>query len=176
MHDFLAHDVARARVAEMEFLEQPDGRLALHEGVERDLQVAAVAAEFERLLDQRAADAAAAKIVVDAQPPDLPDALLVLLHADHADDVGPPAVAGRGCLGDPEVRAGAGHVGGLDVVDVDAGVVLRHASADQAVDVELRADRQVLATETANGEGDRRGRRGGGRGWAGRRIHGRRAF
>src|SRR5205823_2346821 len=93
---FSAH-FARAVMFEMKLLKELDRRLALHEGVERDLEVILILAELQRRLHQRAADPAAAKLAANAQPSNLALALLVMLHADHPDDL--PIRR----LGDPEM-------------------------------------------------------------------------
>src|SRR5205809_944848 len=85
MQHVLPHNAARAAVAEVEFLEEFDRGLALDEGVEGDLQIAALLAEFEGGFDQSGADAAATLIDSDAQTTDFADVVLVVLHADHSD-------------------------------------------------------------------------------------------
>src|SRR5438874_1294871 len=58
---FAAHESGRA-VAEAEFFEELNGRLALHERVERDLEIALIVAEFQSRLNQPGADAPAAHV------------------------------------------------------------------------------------------------------------------
>ena len=127
MQDVLVADGARAGVAEMEFFEELDGRLALHEGVEGDFQVAVFLTEFEGGFDQSGADAAAAPVVAYAESADFADVVLVVLDTDHADNFFGVFVG----LGDPEMTALVGQVGALDVVHVQAGVVLGDFSAEQ---------------------------------------------
>ena len=55
-------------------------------------------------------------------------------------------------LGHPEVVARSLHVGRVDVVNVEAGVVLGQRPAQQPLTVKDPARRQVLAPEAANGE------------------------
>ncbi len=57
VHHLLVRDRAGARVAEVEFLKQFDRRLALHEGVEGDLQMSALLAKLQRRFHERTADA-----------------------------------------------------------------------------------------------------------------------
>lgn len=70
---------------------------------------------------------------------------------DHADDFA------LFVFGHPEVAAGRAHVGALDVVDVEAGVVGGERSADEAFGIEFPACGGVGAHKGANSSGRWRG-------------------
>src|SRR5881628_228063 len=103
IHQLFAADGFASAVAEAEFFEQLDRRLALHKRVERDLQVAMLVAEFQRGFDELGADAAAADIAAHAQAANLADALLVMLQADHANDLSLWANRAGHAFGHPEM-------------------------------------------------------------------------
>src|SRR5688572_21901771 len=83
VQQFFLADLARAGVAEAEFLEQADGGLALEERVELDLEVTLLLAEVQRRLHEGAADALAAVVGFHPEAADLPAVRLVCLNADH---------------------------------------------------------------------------------------------
>src|SRR5437867_914022 len=93
VHQLLSAHNARAAVAEVEFFEQLDRRLALDECVQRDLEIGVIVAEFEGRLHQLAADSFAAHVRADAKAADFANAGLMMLHADHPDDLSRAAVA-----------------------------------------------------------------------------------
>ena len=80
----------------------------------------------------------------DAEAADLADVLLMVLDADHSDDVS------RQNFGDPEMVSFGAHVGGVDVIDVEAGVVLGELAAEEAIEVELGAGGQIRLLESAD--------------------------
>src|SRR4051812_15464771 len=87
IEQFLFTHLAGPLVVEMELLEEANGWLAFHEGVEGDLQELVFAAELNGGFHQGRADAAAAGILADAQAADLADAGFDLLYADGSEDL-----------------------------------------------------------------------------------------
>lgn len=104
------------------------------------------AAELDGGFEQQTADAASAGVFVDAESADLAFAGVVLLYADHANDLS------AGFLGDPEVVAGRVHVGRSDIVDVEAGVVVGDLPADDAGHIEAFAHFGVGLGEAADSD------------------------
>jgi hypothetical protein len=81
---------------------------------------------------------------MNAQPFDFANVFVMVMDADHANN---SLVIG---LGDPEMVPFGGHVSGLNVIDVQAGIIFRKLSPEETKAVQLDAMRLVAWLKAAD--------------------------
>ena len=143
-----ATNAARAIEAEAEFLQQADRRTPVDKRVERYLEIVFFLTESDGPFQKQCADAAALKTAADPKPADLAISVVVMLHADHPDDLT------RRRFRHPEVAARTFHINGLDVIHVVAGVIVGDAAAEQSILIKLATGCLISGFKTADIRGN----------------------